>query len=191
MQSADAVPPAAVRQRAQRLTFGLVAGALLLIVAVLIGRPVWTHWRGVAIPLQTSRLHVAGLQTLIRNQSAIDSAVQRRERELAQQPQRVLRARSRSLAASALQSMVLELAESSNVTITRLDVAASDSAGDLPFDLSANGDVYGLAELLQRIRTARFVVIVRKLQVQNNSALRGAPDVLQLALSLEAPVIVR
>lgn len=120
----------------------------------------------------------------------IDSVSRIVEQELARQSQRVLQARSRTLAASALQSLVLELAELSNVTVTRLDVAGTDGGSELPFELSANGDIYGLADLLQRIRTAPVVVVIRKLQVQNNSALRGAPDVLQIGLSLSSPVIV-
>ncbi|MBC8087986.1 MAG: hypothetical protein H7Z40_12030 [Phycisphaerae bacterium] len=191
MPPANAVSRGDVGKRAPRLSSGIVVAALLLIVVIAAGRPIVAHWRGVDAPLQTARLQVAELQALIQNQSFVDSASLRNEQQLALQPQRVLRARSRSLAASALQSLVLELAESSNVTITRLDVAQPDSSGDLPIDLTANGDIYGLADLLQRMRTARFVLQVRKLQVQNNSALRGAPDVLQISLSLQAPVIVQ
>jgi hypothetical protein len=191
LPSVNASQGATVRTQARRLVPALLGVVALYFLAMFVGRPVLMHWREVDAPLQASQLQVAQVQALIQNHSAIDSAVQRHEQELARQSQRVLRARSRSLAASALQSLVLELAESSNVTITRLDVAQPDSTGDLPFDLSANGDIYGLADLLQRIRTARFVMVVRKLQVQNNSALRGAPDVLQIALSLQAPVIVQ
>jgi len=190
LPSVRSIPPTVAGTRVQRSLFPVIAVALLLLVAVLALRPVVAHWHSVEAPLQTARAQVARLQRLVNNQPAVDSAIQHRAQDLVGRPQRVLQARSRSLAASALQSMVLELAESSNVTIIRLDVAASDSLGDLPFDLSANGDIYGLANLLQRIRTAPFVVVVRKVQVQNNSALRGAPDVLQIALSLQAPVIV-
>lgn len=191
LQRVKAVPPSAVGASVRRSSSRIVVAAVLLIAAVAVGRPVVAHWRGVEVPLQSLRLQVTELQTRIQNQAAVDSAILRNEQQLALAPQRVLRARSRSLAASALQSLVLELAESSNVTVTRLDVAQPDSSGDLPFDLTATGDIYGFADLLQRIKTARFVLLVRKLQVQNNSALRGAADVLQISLSLQAPVIVQ
>lgn len=169
----------------------LVAVAVLSVLAAAFGYPFGKHWMAREAELKSARAQLAALQSVVDHQPQADSIEAARNQLLASQPTRVLRARSRALAASALQSLVQELAESSNVTITRLDVAGLESAGDLPFELSATGDIYGLADLLQRIRTARFVVNVQKLQVQNNSALRGAPDVLQIALSLEAPVIVQ
>lgn len=176
--------------RERRSPFIALAVLLLVVVAAVLVGPRIARWRERESQLDLARERVAESLLVVSNQSHADSTTQRLEQQLAQLPQRVLRARSRSLAASALQSLVLELAESSNVTITRLDVAALESSGDLPFELSANGDIYGLADLLQRVRTSRFIVAVKKMQVQNNSALRGAPDVLQFTLSLAAPVIV-
>ncbi|MGV3711301.1 MAG: GspMb/PilO family protein [Gemmatimonas sp.] len=152
--------------------------------------------------ISAARARLDSLSLATAQQPGLEATVQLRETELSALPQRILRSRSRALAASALQSLVQEMAESSNVTVTRLDVAgdvASEiansasgrpSAGDVPITLTANGDIYGLTELLRQIQTGRFVIVVDKLQTQNNSALRGAPDVLQIALSLHAPVIV-
>lgn len=191
MQSASAAPTPIQRRRDSRSVYALIAVGALLIVAVAVGRPVAERWITRERELKSARAQLAQLQSVVNSQTGVDSVELEYAQLLAPQPQRVLRARSKALAASALQSLVLELAESSNVTITRLDVAGLESAGDLPFELSATGDIYGLADLLQRIRTASFVVVVRKLQVQNNSALRGAPDVLQFSLSLQAPVVVQ
>lgn len=162
---------------------------LAIIVVALV--PKVREWRAREARIAAAQAQLQELSNVVQNQAALDSLIQRSESELALRPQRVLRSRSRALAASALQSLVQEMAEASNVTVTRLDVANTVNSGDLPITLSATGDIFGLAELLRQIRAARYAVVVDKLQAQNNSALRGAPDVLQIALSLHAPVIVQ
>lgn len=172
-----------------------VGAVIALAVAVVVGigilRPFVQRWNAREAKLAEAQTKLADLTGVVANRVLADSVGNQREALLAQFPQRVLRAKSRALAASALQSLMIELAESSNVTVNRLDVAALETSGDLPFELSANGDILGLTDLLQRIRTARYIVSVREMTVQNTSALRGAPDVLQVTLSLDAPVIVQ
>ena len=175
---------------ATRSWTGVVWLVLLALLAVVL-IPRVREWRARETRIAAAQTQLQLLSDVVNNQPRLDSIVQLHEAALAVQPQRVLRSRSRALAASALQSLVQEMAESSNVTVTRLDVANTVNTGDLPITLSANGDIFGLAELLRQIRSARYVVVVDKLQAQNNSALRGAPDVLQIALSLHAPVIVQ
>ncbi len=169
---------------------GVVLLAVVALLAVVIA-PRVREWRARETQIAAAQHQLVELASVVGNQAKLDSLIQQHEAELSLRSQRVLRSRSRALAASALQSLVQALAEASNVTVTRLDVANSVGDGDLPITLSANGDIFGLAELLRQIRRAQYVVLVDKLQVQNNSALRGAPDVLQIALSLHAPVIVQ
>lgn len=172
----------------------IMIGAWVVVIALIItfvAVPQFRNWRMREEQIDVAELRLRELVNTVERQPQLDSLIQQRERSLATEPRRVLRSHSRALAASALQSLVQELAESSNVTVTRLDVANLESSGDLPIALAANGDVYGLANLLQQIRSSRFVVIIDKLTAQNNSALRGAPDVLQITLSLHAPVIVQ
>ena len=165
----------------------LVVVAIVVIALV----PKVREWRVREARIAAAQAQLQELSNVVQSRAALDLLIQRSESELALGAQRVLRSRSRALAASALQSLVQEMAEASNVTVTRLDVANTVNSGDLPITLSANGDIFGLAELLRQIRAARYTVVVDKLQAQNNSALRGAPDVLQIALSLHAPVIVQ
>lgn len=171
----------------------IAAGAIVVAVAVLINFglvPRLRDWNVREQRLTAARAKLAEVSGFVGNQSQLNALIDAQEMQLAAQPRRVLRARSRALAASALQSLVQDLADASNVTVTRLDVANLETAGDLPITLAANGDIYGLANLLQQIRSARYAVVVDKLTSQNNTALRGAPDVLQITLSLHAPVIV-
>ena len=189
MPGADrvSIAQATARPRSYAGVVWLVVLTLLMIALV----PQAREWRTRETRITAAQGQLQKLANIVQNQTALDSIIQQHERELERRPQRVLRARSRALAASALQSMVQEMAEASNVTVTRLDVANSINSGDLPITLSANGDIFGLAELLRQFRAARYTVVIDKLQAQNNSALRGAPDVLQIALSLHAPVIVQ
>ena len=175
----------------QTRSYSGVVWFFVLAVLIIATVPQVRRWREREVRIAAAQAEAQQLASVVHNQAAIDSLIVREEAALSLRPQRVLRARSRALAASALQSMVQEMAEASNVTVTRLDVANTVSSGDLPITLSANGDVFGLAELLRQLRAARYTVLVDKLQAQNNSALRGAPDVLQIALSLHAPVIVQ
>ncbi|MEO7996721.1 MAG: GspMb/PilO family protein [Gemmatimonadaceae bacterium] len=166
----------------------IVFAALSIVFGVI---PQAKRWGAREQQIRIAETKLRELSGVVNGQSQLDSLVRAQEQALTLQPRRVLRSRSRALAASALQSLVQELAEVSNVTVTRLDVANLESSGDLPITLAANGDIYGLANLLQQIRSARYAVVVDKLITQNNSALRGAPDVLQITLSLHAPVIVQ
>lgn len=167
-----------------------IAFVVVAAVAMFIGRPLVAHWREREAALVLARQQVQSQVNLLYGQKMVDSAAANLDAMLAGQSRRVLRARSQALASSALQSLVLELAEASNVSITRLNALDADSSGTVPFEVSANSDIHGLADLLQGLRTARYALSVRKLQVQNNSALRGAPDVLQFSMTLHAPVIV-
>ena len=69
-------------------------------------------------------------------------------------------------------------------------VSRNATAVSLPATLAAYCDVVGLAALLDHLAHAPRVVYVERVTVQQNSALRGAPDMLQVTLSLRAPVVL-
>ncbi|MEP6780375.1 MAG: GspMb/PilO family protein [Gemmatimonadaceae bacterium] len=167
-----------------------VAVLLLGLVGVFVAKPFVSNWRVREAQIESAHRQLDRLSEVKANFPTITAEVAEREASLLMQPTRILRAKSRTLAASALQSMVQDMADASHVTVTRLDVANVAGGADLPLTLSANGDIYGLTDLLKQFGSGRYVVDVDKLQVQVNSALRGAPDVLQMTLSLRAPVIV-
>ncbi len=183
------------------------AVALVTVFGVL---PFVRHWREREAQLGAERERFARLQSLVAHRASIDSTVLAREAQLASMPRRVFRARSRALASSSLQSLLQDLAEQSNVTVSRLDVAGGGSGGgsmqqgtspgdssaaqngseQLPVSMSAIGDVYGLTAFLRQLRDGPRVVNIDRVSVQVNSALRGAPDVLQITISMHAPAII-
>ena len=190
MASADdmSAPPFA-RQQPRILSAGLAIVALAVLVVFVI-TPFAKRWSEREAQIEAAQRQFNHLNALFINQAATNAMVTQREVSMSLQPTRVLRAKSRALAASALQSMVQDMAEASHITVTRLDIATVVAGTDVPLTLSANGDIYGLTDLLRQFRNSRYVVDVDKMLVQVNSALRGAPDVLQMTLSLHAPVIV-
>ena len=163
---------------------------LLGLVGVFVAKPFVSNWRAREAKIELAQHQLNRLSEAKWNFPTMNVEIAEREASLSLQPTRILRAKSRTLAASALQSMVQDMADASHVTVTRLDVANVAGGADLPLTLSANGDIYGLTDLLKQLGSGRYMVDVDKLQVQVNSALRGAPDVLQMTLSLRAPVIV-
>lgn len=205
------------KQREQRT---LLVGALVVISALLVSYaivPFALHWRVQSAELESARARLGELSSLVASSRAIDSAAGAAERTLESGGRRVFRARSMTLAASALQSFLQDASDASNLVVTRLDVAAdpgdatiaagaSDSSGgpmpegtgesvvagltSIPASLSAHCDIAGLARLLSHLSNGPRVVQVERMTVQLNSALRGAPDMLQVTLSLRAPVVI-
>ncbi|MFO0208964.1 MAG: GspMb/PilO family protein, partial [Betaproteobacteria bacterium] len=99
--------------------------------------------------------------------------------------------RSAGLAANAVQALLQEAADGAGLLVNRVEVDAEpDSTGALTATLSAYGDVHGLAELLRMLDAGPRVAEVRRLTVQQNSALRGAPDVIQVSIGVRAPVLI-
>jgi hypothetical protein len=194
---------ATLTQEKRREQRTLLIGAIVVTAAVIVAYvilPFSLHWRQREAELESARGRLAELTALTKNARALDSAAGAAERALATGGRRVIRARSATLAASALQSFLQDASDASNLVVTRLDVAAdngtpSDSAvmsgaGSIPATLSAHCDIVGLAELLSQFAQGPRVVHVERMTVQLNSALRGAPDMLQVTLSVRAPVII-
>ena len=201
----------------QRERTVVAIGATIVIVALLavyVIVPFVRHWTARAELLREVRNNVAELSGLVAAASAFERAATRGEAALAVNPSRIFHARSAPLAASALQSLLQDAANASHLLVTRLDVAQSlvtrptqsfgaaapndpapaDSANSfnasLPATLAAYCDIIGLAALLDHLAHAPRVVRVEKLTIQQNSALRGAPDMLQVTLTLRAPVVL-
>lgn len=187
------------------MQFGL--GVIVLAVfASFIVFPFLRRWQIREIELNTSRVQLAQLSELSAHARTLASAAAAAESVLGVTDRRVIRARSATLAANALQSLLQDAADASSLVVTRLDVASPDAlrtveegvdAGatsgmtTVPATLSAYGDIFGLSEFLLKISNGPRQVRVEKMTVQQNSALRGAPDVLQFTVTLGAPVMVR
>ena len=99
---------------------------------------------------------------------------------------------------SALEGMLQGAVDGAGAQLQQLavePVPAEAEAGEaLPTvraTLAALGDVEGLALLLAQLGDGPRPVLVERVTVQRNPALRGAPDVLQWTLVVRAPVVLR
>ncbi len=206
-----------VRERRVVVAGAAVVGIALLVTYGLL--PFAQHWQTRERALDAARARVAYLQELTARTSSLESAAADAERVLSMQSRRVLHARSSTLAASALQTFLQDAADASHLAVTRLEVSPDDSVRAdgvnaevsqqsvgtvtvgtvtvgtvtgvtrLPAALSAYGDVGGVAALLDFLATGPRVLSIERVSLLRNAALLGAPDVVQITLSLRAPVL--
>lgn len=183
--------PAPHERRERRVVMGavivLLASALLSYGIV----PAVRRWRDGQQQIETLRDRVAQLHGLVERSAALDAAANEAERRLAESPRRALHAPSASLAANTLQALLQEASEGAGLVVTRVDISPTlDSTGAAHGTVSAYGDVRGLATLLSTLTHGARVVVPSALTVQQNSALRGAPDVVQVTMTVRAPVVI-
>lgn len=172
----------------------IVAGAIVVALAVFLTRvalPALASWQTKALALETARAQVAHWQGLIEHRDSLERIASRAERALAERPRRLLHARTSALGASALQSYLQDAVDGAGMLVNRVDVEQNTSASEaLTAQLSVIGDIEGLARLLETLAHGPRVVTVTRLTVQQNSALRGATDVLQVTIGVHAPLVL-
>lgn len=210
----SARPMNAVKARERRV---VAVGATVVVLGLLLAYvmlPFARHWNMREQALGAVRAQSDTLAGLIATASQLEAVASAQERSLASSNRRVLHARSATLAASSLQSLLQDASDASHLVVTRLDVAqdlspqssgevARDSstiattqsasrgrAVSLPATLAAYCDIVGLAALLDHLARAPRVVYIERITVQQNSSLRGAPDMLQVTVTLRAPVVL-
>jgi hypothetical protein len=173
--------------------WGATVSAIVLVLTYAV-LPYLRAWTAREDAIASARQRVATLEALIADAPRLRTLADAEQRAIAQAPQRLLSAATAALAAASAQSLVQEYADRSRVTVSRLDVATgldsaatSEAVRSLPITLTGTTDIYGVAELLGQLSAGSRRLTVEQLTVQANPALRGAPDVLQLTLSLAAP----
>lgn len=121
------VPPDSRALRERRV---MTAGALVVVSALVLtygALPFARQWstREASIDAATSRVEY--LEQLVSRTGALESMATTAERSLSLSVRRVLHARSSTLAASAVQTLLQEAADASGLVVTRLDVSPDDS----------------------------------------------------------------
>ena len=107
-------------------------------------------------------------------------------------PVRLLVGPTPALAASALQGILQGYADRVGAEVLRVDAAADSTAAvaSLEGTLVATTDVAGLAELLTLVRDGGTALEVRALEVRVNAARRAPQALLDVTLTVRAPVRV-
>lgn len=166
----------------------IVAVAALLVLVII---PQAGRWRAREAVIEQLRMRIGQVNGLIANESAIVARADSIDAALAAAPVQLLRARSAALAASAIQSLVRDVALESHVSIDRLDVAGEPDTSRgatviVPASVTAWGDIYGVAEYLRRLQHGRHLMAVDDLSLAPNPTRRG--NLLQVSLTLRVPV---
>ena len=165
----------------------VVAVAAVIVLVVL---PLGRRWTEREALIAVTRTHVARVASLAGRETELAEATRAVEARLDAAGTRIVRARSVPLAAAAVQSMVRDYARASVVTVTRLDAAGdpvnSASGMSLPATISAQGDIYGIADFLRRLQHGPWLLELTDLTIAPNPVLRG--NILQLSIGLRAPV---
>jgi len=185
------------QQREQRVIVGalvVLAVSLLLVYGVM---PVVRLASARERQIDATRARAALLGGYAAAAPRLEQAAARDEAWLATATRRVLHATSEPIAASALQSLMQDAAEGAGMAVNRVEVSPeTDSAStggtvaQLRGSISAYGDIHGVSALLRTLEAGPRVVVVERFRVQQNSALRGAPDVLQVTIGVRAPVLI-
>jgi hypothetical protein len=169
----------------------LTASTLALTYAVIPFARRW-HAREQVIATETERL--ARLRGLVSNEARLQELALARSAALESGQQRLLAGRTPALAASAMQSLLQDFADQSQVSVSRLDVAGEPEVtpGTLPMipaTIAAVGDIHGITSLLSLMQHGALLLDIAELTVRPNPALRG--ELLQLTVKLHGAYITR
>ena len=169
-----------------------VACVLLLWVAIPFVRS-WSEREALITARRDELARLAGVTAaapMLREAVAARSA---RAQEFAQRP---VEAATAALAAGVLQGIVQRYADDSQMSVSELNVSgepdsASVALAALPATLIALGDVYGVADLIDRVQHGTTLLDIRELTVQVNPSRRadGGGELLQVTMVMRAPFV--
>lgn len=179
-----------VSARERRTIVWGLAVALSAVVVMKGVVPFVQHWRAREAQLASALERTAQLRALSAQTPMLAQNATIAERELSSSPRRVLHARTLSLAASGLQALLQEASDGAGLAVNRVEALADTSSDAVSATLSVTGDIHGLAALLATLEHGPRVLTVERMSVTQNTALRGAPDVLQLSFTVRAPVVL-
>lgn len=174
-------------------------GVAVVVLAVLVARgllPLADRWQRQAARLDALRARVAQAEGLLQQADTVAALAEALERRLADSPRRLAHGASVEVAASDLEGLLQGSTEASGAQLQQLSwepPAAGETSAPLPVlrgSFSVVGDIHGLAQLLAQLADGARPVQVERLTVQQNPALRGAPDVLQWTVGVRVPVVV-
>ncbi len=172
----------------------VAAGGLVSVVALLlawVALPFARHWQDREAAIGAKQTQLARLRALTQSEAASQEALATRQRERGPLRQRLLTGATPALAAANLQALLQNYADQSRVTLDRVNlVAAPGAVGEgglpaIPVQLSAQGDIHGLADLLARLQYGGKLLVIDELRVNaGGSGGDGGVELLSWSLRL-------
>ena len=162
----------------------------LALLAVWVVLPFVRRWqdREAAIAAQESQL--MQLRTLVQGDPKGRQSLTLRRRAQGAVRQRLLIGSTPALAASSLQALLQAYADTSRVTLDRIDpVAEGGTTGDqdllpIPVRLSGHADIYGLTELLNHLQHGEKLLVLDEFSVNAGGVAGSKPDLLVFSVRL-------
>ena len=181
---------------------GAVVSALALLV-VLVVLPLRDRWVEREAEIAAKREQLARLRGLVKSERAIRDALAAQRRNRGPLSTRLLTGATPALAASELQLLIQRYANQSRVTLERVDVVgepkpAEEGLPAIPVQLSGQGDIYGLIDLLYYLQHGEKLLVIDEIQVTGAQSFaetlgEGTPlgntDLLQWSVRLHGPYI--
>jgi hypothetical protein len=153
---------------------GAAVSALALLV-VLIVLPLRDRWEQREAEIAAKREQLARLRGLVASERAIREALAAQRRNRGPLSTRLLTGATPALAASELQLLIQRYANQSRVSLERVDVVgepkpAEEGLPAIPVQLSGQGDIYGLIDLLYYLQHGEKLLIIDEIQVTSAQA---------------------
>jgi hypothetical protein len=161
----------------------LMAGALasvLIVLGALVVTPFVRDWRDREEAIAAKAEQLARLEALAASEEMLQQSAAQLRDALGRRSQKLLDGSTVALAGSALQSLVRSYGERSRVSILRMNPAAAgtgaDDGGDgngsadvapIALSLTAEGDIYGLVDLLYYLQNGETLLVVDELRVNS------------------------
>ncbi|MBC7563164.1 MAG: hypothetical protein H7305_09635 [Gemmatimonadaceae bacterium] len=179
-----------------RRTLLLGAVAVVCVLLLWVAIPFVRSWSEREALIAARRDELARLAGVTAAAPMLREAVAARSARAQEFAQRPVEAATAALAAGVLQGIVQRYADESQMNVSELNVSgepdsASVALAALPATLIALGDVYGVADLIDRVQHGTTLLDIRELTVQVNPSRRadGGGELLQVTMVMRAPFV--
>jgi hypothetical protein len=154
--------------------------------------PYARRWSEQTAAIETARDQRDRLRSLLASEDAIRPALDARRAARHAYAQRLVTGGTPSVAASELQAVISRYAQESGVSVTRMSVVGEPAPIEpglsaIPLQLTAEGDVYGLAGFLSRLDHGEKLLAVEEITVSVGSPNRDGTHSFVWSLRLRGP----
>jgi len=179
---------AAFQRRSRRERLVVLAGAAISVTALAVVfavLPLADRWSERATATRAKADQLARLEALAAHRGEIEQAVSALRDLHARSRERLLEGSTPAVAASTLQLLLQRYADESRVLVQRVDVAGRSEAVEaglvsVPARLVAQGDVYGLVDLLFYLQQGETLLVLDDVRVTAGAG----PGLLSVAITL-------
>jgi type II secretory pathway component PulM len=178
--------------RERRVVIGGAAVAALMLLTAFGVLPYYQRWSSRSAAIAAAREQRDRLRALVAGESAFRQALEARRTARGTWGGRLVSGSTPALAASELQALVRRYAELSAVEVDRVNVVGEPTPIDggltaIPLQLTAQGDIHGLVQLLSLIQEGERLLVVDDLTVTAGAPRSDGVQLLTWSMRLRGP----